>query len=172
LSSGQRRLVSLALALATRPHVLILDEPTNDLAPQHRFQVWEALRQINVEEGTTIILVTHNVLEAEKVIQRVGIMSHGKLIALGRPGALKARLNERLRLEVIFAPGATPEQLPIAAEPRTLAPGRLQYLITHEAAPRCLDILRQSAAVEDFRLSTATLEDLYLDVVAQDGSAP
>jgi ABC-2 type transport system ATP-binding protein len=167
LSSGQRRLVSLALTLATHPRILILDEPTNDLAPQNRFQVWEILRQLNTEHGTTIVLVTHNVLEAEKVIQRVGIMSNGKLVAIGRPGALKAQLNQKLRLEVIFTPGTSPD-LPINGEPKRLAPGRLQYLIAHEDAPACLDMLRQSKAVEDFRLSTASLEDLYLDVMAHE----
>jgi len=74
LSGGQRRLLRLAVAMAGTPPVLILDEPTNDLDPQRRKLVWDILRDINREQGTTIILITHDAIEAEKAIQRVGIL--------------------------------------------------------------------------------------------------
>lgn len=164
LSGGQKRLVLLATCLAASPPVLILDEPTNELAPQNRLKVWELLRQINAECGTTMILVTHNVLEAEKVIQRVGIMSCGKLVAVGRPGVLKAGLNQRLRLEIIFAP-ESPPVLPDGAVQHELAPGRWQILIEREQAALDLDWLHHTPSIEDFRLGTATLEDLYLSMV-------
>jgi ABC-type multidrug transport system ATPase subunit len=54
--------------------------------------------------GTTILLVTHNVLKAEKVIRRVGMMQQGRLIKIGRPGVLKAELDAQLRLDIVFAP--------------------------------------------------------------------
>jgi ABC-2 type transport system ATP-binding protein len=155
----------LATTLAASPPVLILDEPTNDLDPQNRLRVWEVVRQVNHELGSTIILVTHNVLEAEKVIQRVAILKAGKLIALGRPGVLKAELNQRLRLEIIFSPDIPP-RLPDGAEPYTLAPGRWQVLIERSQAGTYLDALYQSPSVEDFRLGTASLEDLYLAMTA------
>jgi ABC-2 type transport system permease protein len=60
--------------MAGSPPVLILDEPTNDLDPQRRKQVWDNLRQINRQQGATIIFITHDAIEAEKIIQRVGIM--------------------------------------------------------------------------------------------------
>jgi ABC-type multidrug transport system ATPase subunit len=167
LSGGQKRLISLATSLAAAPRVLILDEPTNDLAPQNRIRVWDILRQINTEQGTTIILVTHNVLEAEKVIQRIGIMQAGKLIAVGRPGTLKAELNRQLRLEIVFTPG-NPPALPADAEPYEVAPGRWQLLIEREAAAQYIDHLSRSTSVEDFRLGTATLEDLYLAMVKEE----
>ncbi len=163
LSGGQRRLALLAITVAASPPVLILDEPTNDLDPQHRQLVWDSLRTINQEKKTTIILVTHNVIEAEKVIERVGIMRAGRLIALGRPGVLKAKLNQQLRLEVVFQPN-NPPPLPNGTTPRLVAPGRWQLFIEREHAPAYIETLNHAACVEDFRLSTASLEDLYLSL--------
>jgi ABC-type multidrug transport system ATPase subunit len=168
LSGGQRRLVLLGTTMTASPAVMILDEPTIDLDPQNRVLVWDMLRRINTDVGTTIILVTHNVLEAEKVIQRVGIMKEGQLVALGRPGALKAELNRQLRLEVVFTP-ENPPLLPTGAVPHPIAPGRWLLLIDRGEASAYLEVLSQAEAVEDFRLSTATLEDLYLSLVDKQG---
>lgn len=161
LSGGQRRLVLLATALAAAPPVLILDEPTNNLDPQHRRLVWDTVRATNREHGTTVILVTHNVIEAEQVIERVGIVQGGRLIAVGRPGQLKAELNRQLRLEVVFDP-AQPPALPDGAQPHPTGPGRWHLLVDRDAGPAFVAALTSNAYVEDFRLSTATLEDLYL----------
>jgi ABC-2 type transport system ATP-binding protein len=164
LSGGQKRLVALGSTLAANPPIIILDEPTNDLDPQNRSRVWEILRHVNATYGTTMILVTHNVLEAEKVVQRVGIMQHGKLVSVGRPGVLKGELNRHLRLEVVFAPDSPPV-FPPNLQMKALSPSRWLLLIEHEQAPMFLNLLNQTASVEDFRLSTATLEDLYLSMV-------
>jgi ABC-2 type transport system ATP-binding protein len=106
LSGGQRRLLRLAVAMAGSLPVLILDEPTNDLDPLRRRLVWDVLRQINRERGTTIIFITHDAIEAEKVIERVGIMRDGGLVALGRPSDLKRAIDRKLRLELFCAPDA------------------------------------------------------------------
>jgi ABC-2 type transport system ATP-binding protein len=163
ISGGQRRLALLATTIAASPPVLLLDEPTNDLDPVHRRHIWDVVRDLKRERGTTVILVTHNVIEAEKVIERVGILRCGELIALGRPGALKAGLNQQLRLDIVFAP-ERPPMLPNGAAPRVIAPGRWQVLIERDSAPAYLDALNQADSVEDFTLSTATLEDLYLSL--------
>ena len=96
LSGGQRRLLRLAVAMAGQPPILILDEPTNDLDPQRRKLVWDVLREENQQRGTTIIFITHDAIEAEKVIQRVGIMRNGKLVANGRPSELKQAVDQKL----------------------------------------------------------------------------
>jgi ABC-2 type transport system ATP-binding protein len=163
ISGGQRRLVLLGTALAAGQPVIILDEPTNDLDPQHRRLVWDVLRTTNREKGTTIILVTHNVVEAERVIQRVAIMSQGKLIAVGRPGTLKSELNHQLRLEMVFAPDCPP-QLPPEPAPRQIMPGRWQIMIDRDAASKYIEILNHDTNIEDFSLTTATLEDLYMSL--------
>ncbi|MBX3085903.1 MAG: ABC transporter ATP-binding protein [Anaerolineae bacterium] len=165
LSGGQKRLVLMATSAAASPPVLLLDEPTNDLDPQHRLLVWDTLRTINRERGTTIIFITHNAIEAEKIIQRVGIMQHGRLLAVGRPGALKAELNQQLRLDISFDP-AQPPVLPVDSHNRRheIASGRWQLLIERDQASAYLDALNAAPGLEDFRLSTATLEDLYFSL--------
>ncbi len=85
LSGGQLRLAAFAAAMIGGRPVLVLDEPTNELDPANRRLVWDYLLELKRREGKTIILVTHNVLEAERVIERVGIINHGRIIALGTP---------------------------------------------------------------------------------------
>ena len=160
LSGGQRRLLRLAIAMAGSPPVLILDEPTNDLDPLRRKLTWDVLRQVNLERGTTIIFITHDAIEAEKVIQRVAIMRDGEMAAIGRPSDLKRLVDRQLRLELIFSPG-TPPLLPAGMEHHELQPGRwLVYLERNEAMAALdrIDLTR----VDDFRLYSATLEDLYI----------
>lgn len=170
ISGGQARLVLLGTTLATNRPVMILDEPTNDLSPQNRRLVWDILREQNQRHGTTVILVTHNALEAERVIERVGIMAHGKMIAIGRPGQLKGSLNSQLRLEIVFDP-AYPPTLPNDARPTVMGQGRWQMLIPYHEAATYLDRINGTSSVDDFTLRTATLEDLYLSITANDSAA-
>jgi ABC-2 type transport system ATP-binding protein len=160
LSGGQRRLLQIAIAMAGSPPVLILDEPTANLDPQRRKRVWEVLREQNQAHGTTIIFITHDAVEAEKVIDRVAILRAGELVALGRPLDLKRQVDHQLRLELFFPPD-DPPPLPPDLLRRELAPGRwLVYLDRPQAAAilQTLDLAR----LDDFRLYSATLEDLYL----------
>ncbi|MUG96335.1 ATP-binding cassette domain-containing protein [Scytonema sp. UIC 10036] len=160
LSGGQKRLLRLAVAMAGLPPVLILDEPTNDLDPQRRKLVWDNLRQINQEQGTTIILITHDAIEAEKAIQRVGIMRAGELVAVGRPSELKQQVDRMLRLELFFSPDSPPE-LPPSLTHIPLEPGHWQVLLDWSQVTSTLNSLNLDK-IDDFRLYSATLEDLYL----------
>jgi ABC-type multidrug transport system ATPase subunit len=163
LSGGQKRLMQIAVCMAASPPVLILDEPTNDLDPLRRKQVWDTLRDENRQRGTTIIFITHDAIEAEKIIQRVGILHAGKLVALGKPADLKSQVDRQLRLELFFSPDAPPN-LPASLQPHAVAPGRwLVYLDRPDAGVllNSLDLTQ----VDDFRLYSATLEDLYLHYV-------
>jgi len=164
LSGGERRLLRLAVAMAGAPPVLVLDEPTNDLDPARRKLVWDTLRSINTEHGTTIMFITHDAIEAEKVIQRVAILRDGAVAALGRPGELKRAVDHKLRLELFFAPDAPPS-LPAGLIPRELAPGRWILLLDWDDAPAVMAGL-DLARLDDFRLYSATLEDLYLHYAA------
>jgi ABC-type multidrug transport system ATPase subunit len=146
--------------MAGSPPVLILDEPTNDLDPQRRKLVWDVLRQLNQEQGTTIIFITHDAIEAEKVIQRVGIMKAGSLVAIGRPGELKRQISEKLRLELFFTPGQPPD-LPSDLAYHEMQAGHWVLPLTWAEATAVLAQLNP-AQLDDFRLYTATLEDLYL----------
>ncbi len=160
LSGGQRRLLRLAVAMAGSPAVLILDEPTNDLDPQRRKLVWDILRDINREQGTTIILITHDAIEAEKAIQRVGILRYGELVAVGRPSELKRQVDRMLRLELFFSP-ETPPLLPPGLTCYPLEAGHWRVLLEWNQVIPTLNSLNLDQ-VDDFRLYSATLEDLYL----------
>ena len=164
LSGGQRRLLRLAVAMVGSPPVLILDEPTNDLDPQRRKLVWDVLRQLNHERGVTIIFITHDAIEAEKIIQRVGIMRAGQLVAVGRPSELKQRIDQKLRLEILFSP-ELPPSLPHDLICHQLEAGRWLILLERERMMAVLDRL-DLEQIDDFRLQSATLEDLYLHYVA------
>jgi len=160
LSGGQQRLLQLAAAMAGQPPILILDEPTNELSPQRRRHVWETLRAENSERGTTIIFITHDAIEAEKIIQQVGIMHRGRLVALGKPSDLKKQLDQQLRLELRFQPESPPD-LPFGLQPQKFSEDHWIVRIDRyqvEAALAGLDLSR----IDDFQLHSATLEDLYL----------
>ena len=165
LSGGQRRLLRLAVAMVGCPPVLILDEPTNDLDPQRRRLVWDVLRDLNHEHGTTIIFITHDAIEAEKIIQRVGIMRDGELVAVGWPSALKQRVDQKLRLELFFSP-ESPPNLPPGLTCYRLEAGRWLVLLEREQMMAVLNCLNLEQ-VDDLRLQSATLEDLYLHYAAR-----
>jgi len=93
LSGGMKRRVAIVCALLHNPKLLFLDEPTVGLDAQGRRRMWDLVRQLNLD-GTTIFLTTHYIEEAEALCNRVGIMHHGRLIALGSPLSLREKLGE------------------------------------------------------------------------------
>ena len=95
-----KRRLSLILALISDPQIVFLDEPTVAMDPQSRHAVWDFLKELKREEKT-IILTTHYMEEAEELCDRVGIIDHGKLIALGTPKELIAK-NQVNNLEEVF----------------------------------------------------------------------
>lgn len=90
LSGGQRRRVDVALGIVGRPDLLFLDEPTTGFDPQARRQVWELMRSL-VAEGTTILLTTHNLEEAEALADRLAVLANGRIVAEGTPATLGGR---------------------------------------------------------------------------------
>jgi ABC-2 type transport system ATP-binding protein len=92
LSGGMKKRVSIVSSLMHHPKVLFLDEPTVGLDAQTRRRLWELIRRLNLD-GTTIFLTTHYIEEAEALCQRVGILHHGRLIALGTPLQLRNKLG-------------------------------------------------------------------------------
>lgn len=91
-SGGMLRRLLVSRSMMHQPKVLFLDEPTVGLDPQVRRQIWDIIRELN-RQGVTILLTTHYIEEAELLCQRVGILNHGKLIALGSPEELKERVG-------------------------------------------------------------------------------
>lgn len=150
ISGGQLRLVQLALATATAPPVVILDEPTANLDPKRRQLVWKNLRQLNHERGTTVIFITHDAVEAEKIIERVAILRAGRVVAIGEPASLKRRVDRQVRLEI--STGAEgPPALGSGFRFRRLPTGRWLVLVRKDLLSEELQRL-DLERYEDFRI--------------------
>lgn len=166
-SGGMRRRLELAQALVHEPRVLFLDEPTIGLDVAARKKIWEHIRALR-KKGMTIFVTTHYMEEADQFCDRVGIISRGKIAALGSPSELKARLMKDVitaRVEgectppetegVIFV-GRTGNELSFTAEN-----GR-------EALPALADALvRSGTRVHAMSLREPTLDDVFLQAVGQ-----
>lgn len=93
-SGGMRRRLEIARGLLHHPKVMFLDEPTLGLDPQTRNHMWSYLQELNKSEGITVFLTTHYMEEADRVAQRIAIIDHGKIIALGTSAELKAKTGK------------------------------------------------------------------------------
>jgi ABC-2 type transport system ATP-binding protein len=168
LSGGQRRLVQIAMTLVGALSVIILDEPTADIDPGLRKRIWQMLAA-RAREGAALILVTHDVAEAEQVLDRVAIMDRGSIVAAGSPGELKARLSHRTRIEVVTAKDGPVDPLVIAddlAEGAIVRGRHISAWVPRDEAVRRLEKLMSAVdmdALEDVRLVTPTLEDVLLE---------
>jgi len=109
LSGGQRQRLAVATALVCNPKILFLDEPTTGLDPQSRRQLWDIIREYH-QAGKTVLLTTHNMDEADALCQRVAIVDHGHVIALGTPETLKASIPGGFVLRLRFG-NQTPDLL-------------------------------------------------------------
>lgn len=170
LSGGEQKLVTLAVAFIGDCPIQIFDEPTNDLDPLIRRVVWDKLLYQN-RQGTTIILVTHSVLEAERVIQRVGIINEGRLMALGTPGELKAHVDQRVRLDLLFKAETNMEDyaalLQEMGEARPLTQFHWAVLCHRDVTQQAINRLLTEIGLDrmdDFRILTPSLEDVYLQL--------
>jgi len=174
LSGGQQKLVSLALAFIGDRPVQIFDEPTNELDPVVRRRIWNKLLSLH-QQGKTIIIVTHNVLEAERVVKRVGIINHGQLLALGGVGELEARIDQRVRLELLLksellgqAQGTEYQSiLQSLGEVRALTEQHLVILCHRGTTQSAINQIFERIGMgnlDDFRILTPSLEDVYLQL--------
>lgn len=93
MSRGMQQKVAIARALLTQPRILLLDEPTTGLDPRSKREVQAIIRELNQENGTTILLTTHDMVEADNLCERVAIIDGGKIVALDRPEALKRAIS-------------------------------------------------------------------------------
>jgi ABC-2 type transport system ATP-binding protein len=169
-SGGMRRRLDLAAALVARPPVLFLDEPTTGLDPRSRFELWQTVSEL-VSDGTTVLLTTQQLDEADRLSQSIVVIDHGLVIAEGTPNQLKDRFaGERLDVvvgdravagAVAEALAAMSDQAPsITADGVSVMVRRRQGAVV-EAARR-LD--QRSIAVDDLTLRRPTLDDVFLSL--------
>lgn len=169
LSGGQRRLACFAAALVGHRPVLVLDEPTTGMDPVARRAVWAAVDRRRAEHGVTVLLVTHNVIEAETVLDRVAVLEEGRVIACDTPSGLKSRVAHEVRLELVWRERA-PLDVPEVAALRhgAVESGRRWTLrLGPDEARAAVSAVTGGAAflaLDDFTLSTPSLEDVYLSL--------
>jgi ABC-2 type transport system ATP-binding protein len=175
LSGGQKQRLAVACALVSRPELLFLDEPTTGLDPQSRRQLWEVIGRFRAAGGT-VLLTTHYMEEAERLCDRVAIMDHGKVIALGTPRELIASLGAQQVVEFALADGAdrgpTPEELAALPGVQAVRPGADRTALTvaavHRAVPALLGLLeRRGAELSLLATHHATLEDVFVSLTGR-----
>ena len=167
LSGGVKRLVAFAMAAVTPGRLVMLDEPTNDVDPVRRRLLWQQVREL-ADHGSAVLLVTHNVVEAERSVDRLAILDAGRVVADGTPAALKARLGAELRLELVIDPRST--DVPVSPFGRAVVTvgNRLMVGVPTDAAGPAVawaESLQRAGTVEEFTLGPATLEDVYVALV-------
>jgi ABC-2 type transport system ATP-binding protein len=177
LSGGQKQRLAMACALVGNPELLFLDEPTTGLDPQARRNLWDLVDELK-KAGRTIILTTHYMDEAERLCDRVAIMDHGRIIALGTPQQLIASIGGEHIVEFAITAHDTDQS---TLDPATLLaiPGvqshrvdaglhQLSVSELHTAVPLIFASLKaQGLPLSEFRTHSATLEDVFVGLTGR-----
>ncbi|HEV2450698.1 MAG TPA: ABC transporter ATP-binding protein [Streptosporangiaceae bacterium] len=163
LSGGQKRRLDLALALIGSPELLYLDEPTTGFDPAARHDAWQLVRQLRAA-GTTILLTTHDMAEAQALADRVILLNHGSVVAEGPPAALGGRDAERARITFTLPAGYPVASLPLPAEVEHGA-------VVIESARPAEDLqrltswaMRHEITLSALAVERPSLEDVYLQL--------
>ncbi|MDN3022385.1 ABC transporter ATP-binding protein [Streptomyces sp. S.PB5] len=150
LSGGQRRRLDVALGVIGDPELLLLDEPTTGFDPAARRQFWDLIRTLS-DEGTTILLTTHYLEEAEALADRLAVVTAGRIVAEGTPSALRERYGTEATVEWTEPDGSPRTE-------RTATPTRTVAELMH----------RFDGEIPGLRVSRPTLEDVYLRLTGQE----
>jgi ABC-2 type transport system ATP-binding protein len=153
LSGGQRRRLDVGLGILGRPELLFLDEPTTGFDPEARRQFWDLITSL-ASEGTTILLTTHYLDEAEQLADRVGVIAAGRLLDVGTPATLGGRATDGTVVSWHDPEGA-----------RTIVTAEPTRVVTELAA-------RFGGEVPGLSVARPTLEDTYLRMIADAGTQP
>jgi ABC-2 type transport system ATP-binding protein len=165
-----RRRLDLAAAMVARPPVLFLDEPTTGLDPRSRLELWRTIEEL-VADGTTVLLTTQYLDEADRLADRIAVIDKGRVIAEGTPDELKDRVGgERLEVRLAdpaAAPAAAGALAPLGAEPPTTEDDLVHVNVrrrngTIVEAVRRLD--EAGVDVDDLALRRPTLDDVFLSL--------
>jgi ABC-2 type transport system ATP-binding protein len=163
-----RRRLDLAAELVARPPVLFLDEPTTGLDPRSRLQLWETIEG-RVAEGTTVLLTTQYLDEADRLATEIAVIDHGRVLAGGTPDELKDRVGgERLEVRLDQAAHAAEavEALGSMSDERPAVDGDLVSVGVRRRAGAIIDAVRRldeaGVGVDDIALRRPTLDDVFL----------
>jgi ABC-2 type transport system ATP-binding protein len=173
LSGGQRRRLDVAIGLVHTPRILFLDEPSTGLDPQNRVNLQEHIRRLHAEQGTTIVLTTHYLEEADTIADRVVVIDHGRVIADDSASRLKSALGDLVRLGFETEVAAT-----IGAERAANIPGasvvvdgtEVTVRVAHGrdlAAGLVTDLAWEGTPVTRIEVVGPTLDDVFLDLTGR-----
>ncbi|RJL23916.1 ATP-binding cassette domain-containing protein [Bailinhaonella thermotolerans] len=167
-SGGMRRRLDLITCLILRPQVLFLDEPTTGLDPRSRGEIWDSVREL-VADGTTVLLTTQYLDEADQLADDIAVIDHGRVIATGTPDELKAVIGDRLDV-TLEDPAALPAAMGVlnaltGADPAATGAGRLSVALPGGRL-RLADVVREldhaGVAAADVTLRRPTLDEVFL----------
>jgi ABC-2 type transport system ATP-binding protein len=168
LSGGQKQRLAMACALVGDPDLVFLDEPTTGLDPQARRNLWDLVEELKVA-GRTIILTTHYMEEAERLCDRVAVMDHGRIIAVGTPRELIASVGGDQIVEFAVDEKSIVDPVIFAAVPgiqsHRVHAGHHQISVSelHTAMPRIFSLIEEHGLeLVEFRTHSATLEDVFV----------
>ncbi|WP_369359971.1 ABC transporter ATP-binding protein [Streptomyces sp. cg2] len=175
LSGGERRRLDLALATLGRPELLFLDEPTTGMDPEGRHDTWRIIEELRAE-GTTIVLTTHHLEEAERLADRLAIMHAGRIAVTGTVAAIVAAHPSTLGFRL--PPGLTPDDLPHSAVLQaevTAATDRVE-LLTDKLQHTATEVLNwardRHLELEELHASSASLEEAFLRIARKETKEP
>jgi ABC-2 type transport system ATP-binding protein len=167
-SGGMRRRLDIAASIVITPRLMFLDEPTTGLDPRSRNQVWDIIRAL-VAEGTTIMLCTQYLEEADQLAEGIAVIDHGKVIAEGTPAQLKASVGSGALHVRLLDPEQRPEAEQVLARelgPVTLEPDpaalSVQCANADRAAEVVAELARSGAQIADFSLGQPSLDEVFL----------
>jgi len=171
LSGGQRQRLSVALALVNDPELIFLDEPTTGMDPAARRSLWDLVLVLK-ERGTTVLLTTHYMEEAEQLCDRIAIMDHGKILEMGTVKELVERRFQELSIRFDALPGLEDERLRVLpAVTRVVHEEGAVALYTHDVAATIGGLLEATRALgqepQNLAVRRATLEDVFLDLTGR-----
>jgi ABC-2 type transport system ATP-binding protein len=167
-SGGMRRRLDIAASIVVTPRLMFLDEPTTGLDPRSRNQVWDIIRELQ-EAGTTILLCTQYLDEADQLADRIAVIDHGTVIAEGTPGQLKASVGSGALKVRLLDPEQRPEaeellrrelgQVNLEADPAALT---ATCADADRGALAVADLARSGVRVADFSLGQPSLDEVFL----------